>query len=471
MLHECLANALRNAMAEVGLSWSNRIRFSNVIVVLDEFGSVSSDLPKVIHESVQDLHLEHGSHMRIGDFYALVVAFCERDGFTHEEQEHLQWLWEKFGSLPDVVRKQNGNLSTCEVGRVLRWLGYATTQYRTFDFAEKYDRSQDYSVDCQGFFRLIADWRSVNLLAVREHFRVNGKREGNGPPLHNTSELDIGTWDSDSEDTTPEELDCMHNHWVTVVAEHLESLLCRVGHQSMKEEMEQLARIDQVHEEITWRDFLRLEDTYRRKIVTPTLKAHLGWSAKEYESLMHDFRETAKTIKNEVFIFFDGLAKIVQSRFNRFNTIDKDMRSLVQASDLDGDGRIGETEYLWVMRRIQDKSDKQLLTMANDFRETLGFGKDELVQFRELFNEIDIDKIGSISFMQFQKIIELIISLCLESRYELKVMYDEQDKDSDGFIDFWDFLQLMQVLQQKNWRNINGVASGIGKIGRVTPYQ
>merc|ERR1712039_382300 len=102
-----------------------------------------------------------------------------------------------------------------------------------------------------------------------------------------------------------------------------------------------------------------------------------------------------------------GLGKCVTKRFPSIK-VDAQLRKLVNESDLNHDGKIQFDEYLWLMRRLQDWSFKQLLASATAVRQELGYNKHQVRQLRELFNIVDVDLSGTLDFMEFLRMMRTV---------------------------------------------------------------
>merc|ERR1712083_632 len=192
-----------------------------------------------------------------------------------------------------------------------------------------------------------------------------------------------------------------------------------------------------------------------RQILRPQLERNLGFSDEAKDD--HWARFEKELQQGNDFLLFKGLSKIVSKLFPSMNL--DDIRILVLDTDKTGDGKVGFKEYLWIIRRLLERQERATVEMARNLaRKELGYSKDEVRQIRDLFNLTDKDLSGSVDFNELQAIFKNLVPMCAEAVSELSGFMQEADKNSDGVLDFWEFLPLMRMVQDKNWRNINGVS-------------
>jgi Ca2+-binding EF-hand superfamily protein len=357
------------------------------------------------------------------------------------------------GFLKDIAHAVPDRFPTCEMPRVLRWLCYCPSQHRLFEFMETYDKTETDSLDLAEFMKVIADYRWSNIRMARAAFCE--EKHASEPGATKQRAL-----------TNPRVSSAWKRRHVSEICD----LLHMVGHLVSEEDCEPLladAHTDRMNT-IDWREFLRLE-AFHRDFLKEIFKANLGFNLKETAELRKEFEDNLKSSKKA--LLYNGLRKIVQKRHPEM-LVDNQLRRLVEESDLNKNGMIEFNEFLWIMRRIRDKSDISIMNSAYHMREQLGCSKEEVRSIREIFHSADTDISGFIDFSELQELFSGFVSMCAEAKQELAAYVTKvkgtaalytcctTNKDQDT-LDFWEFLKVFTEIQANNWRNIDGVARGL----------
>jgi len=423
MLHDQIFGALQVASARVGIRSFGDITIKSIMLVFDEIGSVSPSLLKLLEEC----GLRGKLAISFDEVYTLLLKVREKECFTRAERDEISALFEhlltKVKDL-EVGALEPRTICSSEASRALRFLCYCPSQYRFYCFMEKYGRSRSGSLGISEFTQLVSDYRFENIGMARDSFRVCTKH---------------------------------HTKWTEIPVAELGKLLHKVGHAASNEHLDILKESARVKNgKIDWREFLRLEVLFRSNM-KETLKQNLGFTDLEFALLRDEFQ--SKDPKNTGSIMFQAFGDIVRKRFPAA-CLDE-CRKLVEMSDFDNNKKTEFKEYVWIMRRLRDHSDKRTMSEALKVQKELGYSEDEVHELRDLFKMSDTDMSGSIDFQELKHIFSDLVDVCGEAMFELKAMMCEVDANFDGVLNFWEFTRLMRIVQDRNWRNINGIAEGI----------
>jgi len=428
VLHQCVADHFESVVERIGSHTEAKFSKTEMVSLFEELGHVQPRIETMLDEILEDCNLQGKERLSFGEVYTVLLVYCNLEGFARAEREEMMWLYDLFTTkLPDVETDESGCIATKEIQRVLRFLGYCPSQHRLYDFMDRFITEEMTHMDREFFIRFIANYRYTNVGKVRNSFcetiEVHGKL--------------ISTWQS-------------------VAVGELQAMLANAGHQL--EETEALVLGKQANVDtsgmITWREFLRLEGVYRKEVKIQ-LKENQGFTSTECNAMQADF--THYCVKNSKHILFGGLEKLV-GLFLPDIPIDKYVRELVKASDLTHNNKIEFRDFLWIMRRLNDKDSKETMVKAAKIRDELAYTKENVLNLRELFNAVDEDLSGSLDVEELQILFMGLVDMNDNVKDELQVFLDRADVNRDGSLDFFEFLRLMKTLEERNWHNINAVA-------------
>jgi Ca2+-binding EF-hand superfamily protein len=328
--------------------------------------------------------------------------------------------------LPDVQKDPSGLVATCEIQRILRWLGYCPSQHRFYDFMDQYFSEDTDHLDLTEFIKLVADYRYANIGMARPKFL-----------------------------TLLPQGDKFKSIWKNVSIEELEELLCMCGHRCATDDVNTMvAASRQVDGCITWQEFLRLEGLYRSNL-RDVLKNNQGFTPKESSSMANRFSKY--TVKNAKHILFTGFEKLAKDIIPQI-VIDASVRELVKESDFTCNNKMEFAEFLWIMRRLCDRDTKATMSRAKRLREELGYHRSQIQDLRELFNAVDLNLSGTVDMAELKVLFSGLVDLNEAAEDDLNKFIRQVGPTSPGDLDFFEFLMLMKKLENINWRNIVGNA-------------
>merc|ERR1711924_440851 len=101
-------------------------------------------------------------------------------------------------------------------------------------------------------------------------------------------------------------------------------------------------------------------------------------------------------------------------------------------------------------------------------RETTQYTREEVNEFRSLFNSFDASNAGHLEIDELERLLEGVLPgpLTAKMRQELLDLLGESDVDDSESIDFGEFLLAMWKMQQINFLGINDTAASFVKDQR-----
>jgi Ca2+-binding EF-hand superfamily protein len=426
MLHERLDLCIQLACQGLKIRSMEPIATSELVSLFEELGMVHA-VPEEVNSFVQTFLRQKSKSSELPDsllyyqVYQVVFEYCQSDGFTETDNQDLAVA---FNSFDD---DKSGTLGADEIGPIIRWLGYQPTHYKIYDFAEEVGLRTDSEFDLREFRSIISKYKLLTLRSARELFFDSDGNERKIPGERIGEALAIVGFELSSAE---------HSNCLRMVEKHAE----RTGCTSM-----------------SFRDFKRYEAAHR-KAVRELMTQNRGFSDAEYKRHQKFFDESAsngfmsqKSVRNLLATMFPdkGLSKGWHAK----------IAQMVKDADEDGNGLFEWHEFLTLMKGSTQELEKDLLMKGLHLKEELGYQGTELKQFRELYKACDTDGSGDVDFQELCTILENLVPMDAQATRELEQVVNSVD-DGGGTLDFWEFLRLMKKLQDKNWRNINGVAEG-----------
>ncbi|XP_055815374.1 probable calcium-binding protein CML25 [Solanum dulcamara] len=145
-------------------------------------------------------------------------------------------------------------------------------------------------------------------------------------------------------------------------------------------------------------------------------------------------------------------------------TIEEELQQVFNKFDINGDGKISSSELAFIMASLRNAvTEEESIKMISevdadgdgfiDLREfielnTKNIDSDEVMEnLKDAFSVFDVDKNGSISAEELQKVMKSIGEEC--TMEECRKMIGGIDCDGDGMIDFEEF-KVMMIGKEKN---------------------
>lgn len=415
VLHDHIERSLRDSMGRQGSR--EYTDDSGLIHISEELGFVHV-LPTAIDEFLPATVTAGQRTLDFDQAYSFVLNFCFADGVTDSEGLELNEIFKRFDA------DNSGALNARELGPVIRWLGYQPSLYRIYHFAEMMELTENTRVSHAEFRRLVSKYQRMSLIGARRSFMNAGG---------SLSKTKLG------------------------------QTLRLVGYEPTEEEVADVA--EEVRGQdglVTFCDFKRLEKSHRKR-VRQTMVTNGGVSTKELAKYKERFHRhdpqgsgflTQKTMRELMACLFPDTATCRERSIR--------LGRMIKEADADGNGQFDFEEYIDLMRNVVEDIDRDSLVSGLRLKHELGYKNIEVKQFLDLYNLSDQDMSGSIDVEELVDLFSNLVPMTQESKREIYKMFEEVD-DGNGELDFWEFLAFMRKVQDKNWRNINGVAAKSGQ--------
>eukprot|EP00747_Dinoflagellata_sp_TGD_P104570 gnl/TRDRNA2_/TRDRNA2_169279_c0_seq1.p1 gnl/TRDRNA2_/TRDRNA2_169279_c0~~gnl/TRDRNA2_/TRDRNA2_169279_c0_seq1.p1 ORF type:complete len:865 (-),score=127.68 gnl/TRDRNA2_/TRDRNA2_169279_c0_seq1:85-2679(-) len=136
------------------------------------------------------------------------------------------------------------------------------------------------------------------------------------------------------------------------------------------------------------------------------------------------------------------------------------MASLIEESDIDGNGELTLSEFEVMTQRIVERLRMMHRRAENEFALTLNIDQSEIVELRRSFESLDTDNSGALSLTEVKRAISYMhsqrISDAKLGKYAEKVNFDE-----NGELDFVEFLRLLSmVFEEHGHADVNRGSAG-----------
>jgi len=214
---------------------------------------------------------------------------------------------------------------------------------------------------------------------------------------------------------------------------------------------------------INMEGFIRLMRKYRM-LAVEQIRKNAGFSDKDVSRYFARFqkydRDNSGDIANK------ELVRLLEEIFPTAKTSEGELHRIariVSEIDQDGDGSLSFHDFLLLMRRYQDEKDEEELQREAAAIEFSQFNKEEVEQFRVIFDRADNDKSGELSLTEIRRMLGAVVLIRDEHLDQLAQIVGEVDQDGNRECDFPEFLRLMRRVQDLNAFDINEKAEKIAK--------
>lgn len=357
--------------------------------------------------------LDYGHELTHAQLSTILEKYCMAEGFTDHDAEDLGRLFNRF----DI--DGSGELEVCELGAVIRYLGYEPSYYRVYDFVEELGLGEDSTLGFVQFKAAVRTYRTRVLQGARASF-VDERTGRTDKSLGLDSVEDVLRsigYEFDKGD------------------KHVQRLLRGLVPAGMKITFSELKQLEYKYR-CYRRDCLEQNGGLTPQELTRH-RMHFGLMAVNHHMTQKAVRET--------------LAKMFPISLSSDLHLHKRIQKIVVESDLDGNGRFNEDEYIVLMQKLTEEIDRLVLVKGLGLRKKLGFSSFELRQFRDLFWETDVDGSGEVDFDELKHIMSNLVTMNQRAEYSLLEYYNKVDDNNSGSLDFWQFLVLMKKLHDDGW--------------------
>lgn len=361
----------------------------------------------------------------LSSLWRLLGVYRAREGLSVVDTNDITKAFERYD------KDKRGHVSTLEVGKMLRWLGYPVSFEVQQAFITRVDIDESGRLDVGEFRKMMRMLRERDVAMVHEAWQRVAGDSATITKVEALSAIDtLGVIDRHS---CPEE------------AFLPEDFIRGADPKGPCLDLKGFIRAS-----------LRLSQTSRA-----VFRQNGGFSASEVDQLQVCFKrydaDGSGDISNK------ELVHLIEEIFPVMAS-DKAMRpellQILKEVDADGNGCLDFPDFLRLMKQFQELQDRERVQKElTAIRET-GFDATEVAEFRELFLAAD-DGTGELSLQEITRMICMIVPLGDQLKSELTDMFRQVTgrqmhvEGSRNEADFPEFLWLMKKLLQKNFANIN----------------
>lgn len=327
----------------------------------------------------------------------LLQAFRKRCGFTHAEEAGLMQAFSRYDY------KGTGEISTLEVGKALRLLGYAAPIEVQRSLVAGVDVDHSGQLDFSEFKTLMMMNRQAELKELGEAYNLY---------LGSATKL-------------------------TAESGHLQRCLRKVGCSEND--------ILPGENEVNFFGFVRIVDR-GRTAVRDRMRAHAGFNDHE----VHEYRSRFASYDNDGSGDIGGselrelLGEILPAASFSMKHRAR-LEKLLKEADEDGNGTLDFGDFLRLMRHHHDDCDREELEKIEKAISETQFSDEEAKQFRTIFEEMDGEATGHVTLSNVQKMLNGVCPLYRQHIAELTSIFNEvTGPDRNWEIDFPDFLRVLR---------------------------
>lgn len=415
----------------------------NGTVSQDEMYNIACMLgywPDVIalQEAAISVGIEDLEAMDLSSVWQQLTVYRSREGFSCAEAKEIQEAFEKFDT------HSKGEIHTRDVGKMLRWLGYALPIDAAQLAVAKVDVNNSGLLDLPELRKMMRIYHEQE----RQHIAAIFKKRD----VHESGRLD-----ERAAMAVLQEL-CVTIPACGIIPEIIGGVfaheLDRPGHSTDRSiDLKELLAIFQIAKKSTRQQF----------------RDCMGYSPKEVLELKEKFKVYESGglgrigHKDLIRLLEDTFPNMAHSR-----TMRPIFEGIIAQADHNGDGCLGVEEFLKFMRLLQEVQDDEKYEKLSTVVQQAKFSPPEVEGFRELFLGKDPHGLAArcdgMTFEDVKDLMNAIVPLGHRWCSELEEYFHEVERkrtvfeaviNQSGVLDFPDFLLLMRQLMDVNFGRIN----------------
>lgn len=354
------------------------------------------------------------SCLTIEEFATFLREYRRTEGFTREELDELEQVFNQHSS-------DWKSITMLEVGRMLRWFGFALNLPRQQQLVEEID------------------------------FDCSGKLE-----LHEFKKMMRRLYSAEAKERQKIFRQCDTHHLGTIHTSKFGELLTLLTGTKPDEQMVTIAirhalgRVRDANLQV----FEKFYRTYRH-FELAKIRENAGYTLAEVLRLKEQFQSYDTDGSGE--LAQEELRRLLAQIFpdaTRSHLHQKELMRLLERVDRDKSWTIDFTEFLWLMRACDDMRDASDLKLERSIIKDLGFSADEVDGFRQLFSQSS-DLVGEVDVHAMMNLLSSVIDISPKSLLYLTDLMQEIHPEGRGVARFPQFLVLMKKLTEVNALGVN----------------
>jgi len=355
-------------------------------------------------ESAEEVKTSSRTEFFFEDVVMMVRDIRTREGYLKKNVAAYQEVFDSH----DV--DGGGQLDVVELGGVLRWLGNPACLEIQLNLMEEVDVDKSGCLEFNEFLKAMRRFQEQELDTLDALFRK-----------------------ADTDNSG-------HLSW-----NELKRLYRILGFDLTSGEMKKLKekyRDREASFEESWEEISILREHQRKR-----MHETAGFNNKALKKLENYFNKNSHTGRTDGMMKRDGLLnKVNQLLPSQANDefIDKFISKYGDES-----GRLGWKEFLACVRLVQDRHDWHQLEQEEIVSKELGFTREQVIEFRRLFQAVDTDGSQQIDFEELQALFEQVMPMTMRARRNLQKALNEKNTDMSEGLDFVEFMQLLHDVETK----------------------
>jgi len=398
--------------------------------------------PDAVSEALLDVGIAEKDLLDLGRFWQFLTVYRSREGLSARDAEELDAVFTRFDDQGE------GEISTFEVGKLLRTIGYAVAVDVLQQFINRVDVDGSGNLDQAELRKLLRMLREEELTEVRDLF------------AEFASEQKEDTINQQQMYMALHKLGCMDGD------EHLAQINPDMDFARLPafvQLMDSLTRRTTIPTRIDRRGFIRIYNRMRVK-QRAKFQDNCGFSFKEIKELKELF--ASYDLDNGGDIQAKEQIKLIEDYFPEM-AHDKLMRpqlmNIIAEADPENTGSLVFSNFCRLMQQLRELKDQAKIAKESHTIKDTGLTVQEVQEFRDLFLSTVQSKKHELTFPEVETMIGGITPLgdkYLKELRELLMDIEGRQHGASQALDFPDFLRLMMKLLKTNFARINEKIAG-----------
>lgn len=416
---------LKNKLQDLGADDSESILPGEMLNLLQSTGYVADQ--EVVNEVLQEIGIEADDRIGLGSLWKFLVIFRQREGLTRAETMRVRKAFKKYASGDEGDDELIREVQTDDIPKLLRLVGYtlALEDQKQLVAQVDIDRSASLNIlELKKLVRFVRERRTRDLQVT----------------INKYDRSDTGVLSEREALKAFKDLGCIREEQTVLPPEVLDDL--KEGFIS--------------HAAFT-RSVQEYDELRRRQLIDSG-----GYTMEQMEQLRRQF----------AYYDWDGSGdvskkELVQLIVDVFPDMafapDKRplLLQIMRETDADSNGKLDFSEFLQLMRTVEDLEQLTQLQKERGMIEETRFTSNEVSEFRNIFLAVTKGE-SRMNLADFKEMMSPVCPMGDKNSHAISAMWMEICDSVSKMFDFPDFLLMMRRLLDMNFANMNQ------RLGRVS---